>query len=492
MTGASVRRVVSRTCFGAAALALLAGVIAPFAAAQTAPPPRPKVFSTATTAVGVDYVPDQEGGLTPIKDTFHMQFVTGASSIHSTNGPAARATVVDPGNGATQGPANACPIFAGSAPPEFQPIFDVCLNAKWPFVTQADPGRAPEKSTEGSLGFGSPEGQLNGEGGAAHARLGDDGSASTDATMSGLKVAPLPGGTTGGLPLPADVSAAIIAANGGQPVDTGLFTVGSMQSTTANFFEGTATVSHAESRLNGVRLIGGLMTIDSITSIADVHFTVDGNAVGTSSTTVQGAKLLGQPVTIDDQGVHPDSNDTVGTQALTDAGLSVRLVGATNGPDDKGFMTAQSEGIVIDYTRGVDSGLTLPPPPPNPLLPTSPSVDGVYFVRYNLATVSSRVLARNLGAPAVVSAGSSGGGGGVQTASPTRPSGASAPSGQTQGSVSVPASELTPPDVDGSSAGFLGLEFDLRWLYLAFTLVGFGMCIAPKLVLPARLPGLGS
>ena len=57
-----------------------------------------------------------------------------------------------------------------------------------------------------------------------------------------------------------------------------------------------------------MRLIGGLMTIDSITSIADVHFTVDGDAVGTSSTTVQGAKVLGQPVTIDDKGVHPDGN----------------------------------------------------------------------------------------------------------------------------------------------------------------------------------------
>jgi hypothetical protein len=36
----------------------------------------------------------------------------------------------------------------------------------------------------------------------------------------------------------------------------------------------------------------------------------------------------------------------------------------------------------------------------------------------------------------------------------------------------------------------LGLDFDLRWLYLAFTLAAFGMCVAPRLVLPARLPGL--
>jgi hypothetical protein len=166
--------------------------------------------------------------------------------------------------------------------------------------------------------------------------------------------------------------------------------------------------------------------------------------------------------------------------------LTVRLVGATNGPDDKGFMNAQSQGVVIDYSRAVDTGISTPPPPPNPLLPTSPSVDGVYFVRYNLASVSSRVLARNLTAPVV--SGGTGGVTGVQTASTTPPSGAGAPSGQTSGSVSVPSSELTPPDVGGTNAGFLNLEFDLRWLYLAFTLAGFGMCIAPRLVLPARLP----
>ena len=318
MTGASVRRFLSRSCFGAAGIALVAAVIPSGANAQT-PPPRPKVFSTATSAVGVDYVPDQQGGLTPIKDTFHMQFVTGVSSMSSSNGPAARATLADPGNGVTQGPANACPIVPGTSEQipqafidnggdfigtplldavragntELKPLYDACVNAKWPFTAQAD-GFTPDKNTEGSLGFGDPAGQLNGEGGAAHAHIAIDGTSSTDSTMSGLKIAPLPGGSVGGLPLPADVAAAIVSANGGQPLDTSIFTVGSIQSTTANLFDGAATVSHAESRLNGVRFIGGLMTIDSITSIADVHFTVEGNAVGTSSTVVQGAKVLGQ------------------------------------------------------------------------------------------------------------------------------------------------------------------------------------------------------
>jgi hypothetical protein len=461
--------------------------VIPFGAnAQTAGV-RPKVFSTATNAVGVDYVPDQQGGLTPIKDTFHMQFVTGVSSMSSSNGPAAKATVADPGQGAIQGPALACTAgFITNA--ALQPIFDACAAAKWPFVAQAD-GFSPDKTTEGSLGFGSPTGQLDGEGGAAHAHIAKDGTSSTDATMSGLKIAPLPSGNTGGLPLPPSVSQAIIAANGGQPLDTSLFSVGSIQSTTANLFDGPATVSHAESRLSGVRMIGGLMTIDSITSIADVHFTVDGDAVGTSSTTVQGAKLLGKPVTIDDKGVHPNGNDDGSTQALKDAGLSVRLVGATNGPDDKGFMTAQSQGVVVDYSHDVETGVNLPPPPPNPITQTPPALNGTYFVRYNLATVSSRAIARNLSLGSGSSIGSVGS---THTSSITPASGATAPSGFTGGTSSAPAQSLVPAaDTSGSAANaaFVNLNFDLRWLYLAFTLAGLGMCLAPRLVVPARLPG---
>ena len=396
----------------------MAAILPSGAHAQT-PAPRPKVFSTATNAVGVDYVPDQQGGLTPIKDTFHMQFVTGVSSMSSSNGPAAKATVADPGNGATQGPANACPVVSGFFPSSgLQPVFDACVAAKWPFIAQAD-GFSPDKSTDGSLGFGDSTSQVKGEGGSAHAHLGEDGTSSTDSTMSGLKIAPLPSGNTGGLPLSPDLAAAIIGANGGQPLDTSLFTVGSIQSTTANLFDGAATVSHAESRLNGVRLIGGLMTIDSITSIADVHFTVDGDAIGTSQTMVQGAKVLGQPVTIDDKGVHPDGNPNVNSQPLQDAGLTVKLVGATNGADDKGFMTAQSQGVVIEYSHPVDTGISLPPPPPNPITQTPPALNGVYFVHYNLATVSSKALARNL----TFGSGTTGGSSSAATVSPIAPSG---------------------------------------------------------------------
>ena len=496
MRGSSLRRIVSRACFVAAAAALVAPLIPSGASAQstsssTKSSTRPKVFSAATTASGVAYQPDQEGGLTPIPDTFRMQFVTGKSSMSSSNGPAAKAFVFDPGNGATQLPANGCPVIADifPIPPAAMPAIDACVDAKWPFMAQAD-GFSPDKRTEGSLSFGSTSGQMSGEGGSARAVINkEEGTSSTDATMSGLKIAPLPAASAGGLPLPADLAKAISDANGGQ-LDTALFVVGSIQSSTQNLFEGPAEVSHAESRLNGVRMIGGLMTIDSITSISDVHFTVDGDAIGTSSTTVQGAKVLGKPVTIDDKGVHGENGDDTEAQALQSAGLSVRLVGAKHGPDDKGFMNASSEGVVIDYTRDVQTGIQLPPPPPgNPLLPTSPNVNGTYFVRYNLATVSSRAFARNLSSLS----GSLGGSSSTFNSSLTPPSGAAAPSGFSGGTSSAPAAALAPAgdsDVGGANSAFATLNFDLRWLYLAFTLVGLGMCIAPRLIVPARLPGL--
>ena len=495
MTGSSVRRVVSRACLGAAAVAFVAALIPSGAGAQTSSSStksstRPKVFSSGTTAAGVTYQPDQEGGLTPIPDTFRMQFVTGNSSMSSSNGPAAKAFVVDPGNGATQGPAAACPVIAGFFPnPAVAPAIDACINAKWPFMAQAD-GFSPDKRTEGSLGFGSPTDQMSGEGGSARAVINpEDGTSSTDSTMSGLRIAPLPGGSTGGLPLPADLAKAITDANGGS-LDTGLFSSGSIQSTTQNIFDGPAAVSHAESRLTGVRIIGALMTIDSITSISDVHFTVGGDAVGTSSTTVQGAKVLGRPVTIDDKGVHGENGDDSAAQQLQSAGLSVRLVGAKNGADSKGFMTASSEGLIIEYKRDLQTGVQLPPPPPgNPLLPTSPNLNGTYFVHYNLATVSSRAFARNLS----LGSGSSVGSGSIHTSPITPPAGVAKPSGFTGGTSSAPAQSLAPAD-DGSSptsnTAFINLNFDLRWLYLAFTLAGLGMCLAPRLVLPARLPGL--
>lgn len=496
MKGVSIRRVVSRSAFAAAGVALLAAVVAPHVEAQTTGPAtgsRPRIFSTTGAAAAVDYVPDQEGGLTPIKDTFHMQFVSGSSSMSSSSGPMARASVADPGNGATQGPAQACPLIVGSmadngfpGAEQFQPFVDACVNTKWPYTAQAD-GFTPDNQTDVGLQYGDPQGQLSGDAADARAIINqEDGTSSTTAQMGSMRSAPIPGGGTTGIPLPPALPLPGAAPAAGAPVDTSLLTTGSAQATTANLFDAATAVSHSEATVEGIRLAGGLLTIDSITSIAESRYASGAQPVGTSSTTVQGVQVAGQPATIDDKGVHPEGNpaDETLNQLLQSAGLTVRLVGATQSVDEKGFMTAQAQGVVIDYARNVDTGLTLPPPPPNPILSTSPSINGNYFVRYNLAPAEARAFARDLASLAGTTGGTSSG-----SSSASKPSSAAAPSGFTGGTATAPTPAQGGDAVTGAAVPTVfGLDFDLRSLYLAFTLTALGLCIAPRVVLPARLP----
>ncbi|MEY2465130.1 MAG: hypothetical protein QOH64_3268 [Acidimicrobiaceae bacterium] len=488
MIATKARRLVGRTCLIGAAVALLAGVAPWHATAQTSTGgSHPQIFSTASEAMAVDYVPDQQGGLTPIQDTFHSQFVAGASTMSSSNGPSARAALVDPGNGVTKGPATACgqlgPLTA--AFPELGPIVQACTNSTWPFLADAD-GFNTDPSTAGAVAFGTPNGPLYGQGGAAHAHVGDDGTSSTDSIMNSLRIAPLPGGDATGLPLPGGI--ALPGQTPGAPAaDTSIFSVGSITAKTTNTFDGSNTVvSHAEAVLSGVRLLGGLVTIESITSIADSRFTNGADPVGQSSTTVQGAKVLGQPATIDDKGLtvgdgsgsgNPSALNDAATQAFKDSGLTIKLIGATQGVDDRGFMTAASQGVAVGYQRAVDTG---------------GSGSGTYFVRYNLATVSTRAFDRDLTRPSK-STSSPISKPSITPVSPTP----GTTSGFTGGKVVAPlppqatgASPEVAAPADTSPSGFAGLDpARIKFLYLSFTLATLGVCLVPRLALPARLPG---
>jgi hypothetical protein len=484
------RRVLGKTCLIGAAAALLAAVSPWHASAQSSlDADHPKVYSTKSEAFGVDYFPDQEGGLTPIKDTFHSQFVAGTSTMSSSNGPEARSALVDPGNGVTKGPAVACGQFAPltAAFPEFAPIVQACTNSSWPFVAEGD-GFNTDPSTAGAVTVGKPDGQLYGQAGEAHSHVGDDGTSSTDAMFTGLRIAPLPGGDATGLPLPSSVTLPGVtpAAPDAPAPDTSIFNSGGIKAITSNAFEGKATViSHAESTVTGVRLLGGLVTIDSISSVAESRYTNGADPVGQSSTTVQGAKVLGQPATITQDGlVVGDGSGTGGTdplnqaatQALKDSGLVVKLIGATQGVDDKGFMTASAQGVLVDYTTTLNTG---------------GQGSGTYFVRYNLATASARAFDRDISRPS-----SSTGGSSSSSFTPSKPS-VGPTSGFTGGKVTAPAGSAAPaaagaaPATDEQAAGSVaGLDpVRLKWLYLSFTLATLGVCLVPRLLLPARLPG---
>jgi hypothetical protein len=304
--------------------------------------------------------------------------------------------------------------------------------------------------------------------------------------MSGLRIAPLPGGGAIGIPLPGGDPA--LPGQTAAPIDTALFSAGSIQATTKNIFEGLTVITHSESVVSGVRMLGGIATIDSITSIADVRYAAGVAPVGTSSTTVQGFKVLGQPATITDQGVQGEGspqgvNDGL-NQALNSQGLFIRLLPAVQEQEASGFMTARAQGVVVDYSRDIQTGVSIPPPPPTPLTPTSPAVNGVYFVRYNFASVSARALARDITFPS--------GAGGLGVPSLSAGSGSAAASAFTGGSTVAPTAAppigSKPGEDVATTPSLLGVTFDLRWLYLAFTLAALGMCLTPRLLLPARLP----
>ena len=491
MIATRARRLIGRTCLIGAAVALAAAVAPWHANAQSvgSGSARPKVFSTSSEAIGVDYFPDQEGGLTPIKDTFHTQFVAGSSTMSSSNGPSARSAVADPGNGVTKGPATGCgqlgPLTA--AFPEFSPLVETCTNSAWPFLADAD-GFNTDPSTAGAMTFGKPDGQLYGQGGEARAHVGDDGTSSTDAIIGSMRIAPVPGGGATGLPLPPSVTLPGLTpaapAPGAPAPDTSIYDSGSVTAITSNTFEGSATViSRAEATVTGVRVLGGLVTIDSIVSTAESRYTNGADPVGTSSTTVQGVKVLGQPATIDDQGLQVGDGSGNGgtgplndaaTKALAESGLTIKLVGATQGVDDKGFITAASQGVVVEYRRTVDTG---------------GQGSGTYFVRYNLASVSTRAFDRDLSRPT-----SSTGGTTTPSITPAKPS-TGPTSGFTGGTAVAPAAppaaagapEAASDPASPASSGGLG-TVRLKWLYLSFTLATLGVCLVPRLLLPARLP----
>jgi hypothetical protein len=309
-----------------------------------------------------------------------------------------------------------------------------------------------------------------------------------------LRVAALPGSDNpGGVPAPPGI---LPKPPADAAPDPSLVDVGSVESNTANSWDGPTLVSHAETRLTNVTILGGLMTIDSIVSTAESRFTSGQDPVGGSSTTVQGVKVNGQGVSLGSDGVSSGSNNegdpsalNQALQALQSSGLTVRLLDATQGVDANGFMAASAPGVAIEYSHPIDNPVS--PPCLNSTLCVG-NGSGNYFVITNLASVSAKSLAHDITHNASTSVShSSSALGSLPSVAPTS---GTKPSGFTGGAVSAPAppppSALAAPSDDSASqnAGFLGIDpGKVRFLYLAFTLGALGACLGPGLLTPARL-----
>lgn len=473
-------------------MALLAAFIPARASGQTTAVTPPRIFQSETNAAGADFYPDRSRGLTPVAAATHAQFGLGSSRIDATRGPFARAGILDPGAGVVKGPALACSELGGQAFSQFPepfgglfaPIIAACTQTAWPFIAESDSLTAADTSTAGAVTFGNPTSPLSGEGGGASAHL-DDYDSSTDSSIGAMRLGAVPGGGPTGLPLPG----AIPPPPGTDPADTTLVEIGSVRSTTRSFLDGSASVSQATSTVSGIRLFGGLVTIDSVTSTAEARSADGEDPVGTSNTVVQGLAVAGQPAEVGPDGVRageqatggPDAANAAMASALEGAGLSIRLLDATQGTDESGAMTATAQGVLVDFRRPLS-------------LPNGLSDE--YFAALQLASVSSRALAYEIRVtPQPIAAPS-----GSSPLPAFTPTAAPAPVSGSTGGTTVGAAPAPPAAAGGAAAteapstSRTGLVIDpgkIRFLYLSFTLAALGLCLAPKLTVPARLPGLG-
>jgi hypothetical protein len=125
-------------------------------------------------------------------------------------------------------------------------------------------------------------------------------------------------------------------------------TVGNVTSMSTSILGSALATSTATSKASDVDFAKGVLHIDSITSIASA--TTDGvKAAGEGHTTVSGAKIAGQPATIDENGVHFSSSSAsdavvnqVAQQALARSGLTIYVT-----KPDK-----QESGASGTYTSG--------------------------------------------------------------------------------------------------------------------------------------------
>jgi hypothetical protein len=103
-------------------------------------------------------------------------------------------------------------------------------------------------------------------------------------------------------------------------------TVGSMASTATTRLEGATVTVHARSELNGIDVLGGLLHIESL--VTDLTASSSGTSTKLEGgTTVTGATVMEQPVTIDEKGVRGTVGGVDANTLLRSAGITVTLPG---------------------------------------------------------------------------------------------------------------------------------------------------------------------
>jgi hypothetical protein len=480
---ASRRRSARRACLVAAAACLLLALFAPTSPAQEDDTiPRPEVFRGAASSRAASVAADRDA-LLPVPDLFRFIALDGFGMYESSTRQA-RASLLFPGNGLILGPSLVCGTFGAQFPAEFKPVLDTCLQYKYPLTVFAD-DFAPDGASSGSLAFGAPDDPLSGNAVRAAAHAGED-AVTTDAEMQDLRVL--------GLPALGSVSP-LLASLGVETIDASLFTVDSATSRTNQRIVRGSLVVDAEATLSGISMIGGLVRIGSLRSESHVTDDAHGKRTADAMFEVNGVTVGGVPAQITEEGLVlgtpagglgplVDQLQAQLNELLRALNLTVTVLGAEESTDDEGSAVASVGGLLIEFSAPVD-GLPAVPGPLGDL-----DLNGAYAGSLQLGATAARGAAFSFDPDAVsepsadpgFDPGSSfDGGAGGDLSLPDLPAAPSTPPASPDGP------SASPPQLTRALEDLFGDRLGLVYLSLMFAVLG--LCIAPRLFTPARLPG---
>jgi hypothetical protein len=486
-----MRRWARRGCFALAATCLTIAVVSPNAGAAEEDEDdvaRPSVWGGNAQSLAVSIELNRDA-LLPVPDLFKFIALDTASTYGSSS-QAARASIVFPGNGAILGPSLACGTFGGQFPPEFKPILDTCLKYQYPLTVFADEFD-PDASTNGSLAFGTPKNDiaLNATTARAHAAI--DGS-NSDAVVQDLRVLGIP--PFGPLALP-----------GSEPLklDTSIVDIDSVTSRTDQRIVSGGLVTTAKATLSGVKLIGGLIRIGSLVSESTVTDSASGKRTSEANFQATGVTVAGVPAQLTNKGLALGPGDKTPIPAQLKNALAGVLealdIKFTVLPTDEtlnrnGQAHANVGGLLIEFARDVQ-GL---PPVQGPV--GEIDLNGNYVATVQLGLTGAIGSAANFDVEGDVldnledDLGDFGGdfssGFGFDDTGAFTDGGGFASTGALGGG----GRDTSNGGSDGGSSSLVRSVSDnfgdrLGLVYLALMLSVLALAIAPRLAVPARLPG---
>jgi hypothetical protein len=461
---------------------LLLAVASPSAPAQEEPDtaPRPDVFRASASSLVASVQVDRDA-LLPVADLFRFIALDGEGTYESSTRQA-RASLLFPGNGLIKGPALACGTFGGQFPPEFAPILDACNQYQYPLTVFAD-DLTPDGTTTGALALGQPGDAISGHAVRATAHAGED-AATTDAELQDLRVLGLPG--LGSL-------AALIP---GLDVDASVLTIGSATSRTNQRIDHGALVVDAEAALSDVRLLGGLLRIGGLRSESHVTDDANGTRTATSSLEVSGVTVAGLPAQITEDGIvlgpsdgalGPILQQVAGlvNELLRSLNVTISVLDAEQELDRDGSAVAGANGLLIEVSLPVDGLPTLP----LPIGDVDPN--GLYVASIQLASTSAlgsafAVEPEETPPESLPFDGGFDGGGAPVDLGGFAPTFDAPPVDLPDVPTASPAPAKR-PELTRSVRDLFGDRLGL--LYLSLMFATLGLCILPRLTVPARLPG---